>query len=203
MKSETIFTVDDFGISANANKLILQAFENGIITHASTMINMAGSDQALASVKKYKSIKFGLHLNLTEPIDSRIRYQIEKMQSSVGTIDFINSHHNIHFLPVVLPIVIKLAKQYKISKIRLPKKLVGGGVKPVLMKLSSLFNLSSDDLRLSDNWLDLDWYREEKILKLAKSLPKNIEISCHPLVFQKHRQKSTLQWLIENKNQLI
>lgn len=202
-----IYTVDDFGTSLGANQLIFEAFQKKILTHASIMVNMPGSRQALQSVQKFKRIEFGLHLNLTEPfnlplpVEAQMRKQIELLQKFVKPISFINSHHNIHFWPTILPIVVKMAKEYGIKKIRAPRNFVGPSVKPSLMRFASLFSRIDSNLRLSKAWLDLDWYDKPMPEGILRQLPADCEISCHPLVFQKHRKQSTLQWLIDHKKQ--
>ena len=62
-------TVDDFGYSNAVNDLIIQAIEQGALTDISTMVSMPGSTEALTFIEQYqgkRTMKFGLHLNLTE-----------------------------------------------------------------------------------------------------------------------------------------
>lgn len=208
-----IFTVDDFGINRQANELIFRAFSEGVLTHASVMVNMPGSNEALRATKNFRKIKFGLHLNLsdsigwvrfltaaslgfvpTEKIEQEVRKQIELMQKFVRPIPFINSHHNVHFWPAVLPIVIKLAKEYKIKKIRLPQRLIGPGLKPMAIRLTKPARHLQQIDRHTNSWLDLDWHHRRYWKKLIENLPSDSEISCHP--------QASLQWLIKNKTKL-
>lgn len=205
--------MDDFGVSHQANDLIFGAFRQGVLTHASLMVNMPGSAQALEATKKFRKIKFGLHLNLSDSIgwakfltgatlglisaqniEQEVRRQIELVQKYVNPIAFINSHHNVHFWPGVFPTVVKLAKEYNIEKIRLPNRFISLSLKSLAIRLTGTSRRNYKNLRLSQTWIDLDWYNKRGWQQLIKNLPSNIEISCHP--------QASLKWLIENKVKL-
>lgn len=69
MKSEKLkfIAVDDFGLNDRANGLIMNALTVGAADLASTMVNMPGSQSALAHIRRTPHERpFGLHLNLTE-----------------------------------------------------------------------------------------------------------------------------------------
>lgn len=208
LQNSKIITVDDFGIDDEANRLIEQAIRAKVITHASVMVNMPGAKRALEKTKSYPRIQFGLHLDLSESngwpkflagasfglisdIESQARQQIEKLQKFVKPIPFINSHHNVHFWPPIFDVVARLAKKYQIPKIRYPVHLVGHGLKPVVISLIGRMSQIEDNNRLSQSWLDLDWYDSHSWQKILQKLPSDIEISCHP--------QSSLKWLIENR----
>jgi len=207
-----MITVDDFGINEQANKLIEKTIKTKIVTHVSVMTNMPGSIQAFEIIKRSRGVEYGLHLNLTQPfgglvhLENKIREQI-KLLRKIAPITFINSHHHVHFIPWIANIVIKLAKQYRIQYIRRPQKIwfPPAGKSRIIKSLAiqiagTLVNLRG--LKSSDYFIDLDWINETYRLEILRKLPKNVEISCHPLIFHKGFTQPTLQWLIENKNKL-
>jgi chitin disaccharide deacetylase len=71
-----IVNADDFGMSAEANRAIVEAFEGNLISSTTLMTNMPGFDDACDLAHHYRLLgKIGLHLNLTEgyPLSERIR----------------------------------------------------------------------------------------------------------------------------------
>jgi len=66
---------DDFGISPEVNKAIVQSFEEGLINRTTLMANMPYAGEAMELAKQYGfTDKVGLHLNLTagKPLTSDI-----------------------------------------------------------------------------------------------------------------------------------
>jgi chitin disaccharide deacetylase len=59
-----IVNADDFGISTSANRAIIQAYREGILTSASLMVNGDGFEEAVESAKEYPTLGVGLHLTL-------------------------------------------------------------------------------------------------------------------------------------------
>ncbi len=60
-------TADDFGMSLSVNRAILLAFEQGLISSASIMVNMPGFDDACGLAHGHKlEERIGIHVNLTE-----------------------------------------------------------------------------------------------------------------------------------------
>lgn len=61
-----IVNADDFGMSAETNRAIVEAFENNVISSATLMTNMPGFDEACELAHRHRLLgKIGLHLNLT------------------------------------------------------------------------------------------------------------------------------------------
>ncbi len=57
-----IVTGDDFGISAEVNRAIIQAHEEGILTSASLMVTGEAFDEAVALAQSHPRLGVGLHL---------------------------------------------------------------------------------------------------------------------------------------------
>ena len=119
-----IVNADDLGLSKGVNYGILDAFESGIVSSASLMMNMPATDHA---IKLFKDTEIGLatHLNVTlgrplgvcplltdqdgnfhrkqvlteetiEAIIGEFDLQIQKALASNLNITHIDSHHHIH-----------------------------------------------------------------------------------------------------------
>lgn len=81
-----IVNADDFGMSAETNRAIVEAFENKVISSATLMTNTPGFDEACELAHRHRLLgKIGLHLNLTSgyPLSSPIR-QCPRFCDNVG-----------------------------------------------------------------------------------------------------------------------
>src|SRR5258708_34967740 len=81
-----IVNADDFGMSAETNRAIVEAFENNVISSATLMTNTPGFDEACELAHRHRLLgKIGLHLNLTSgyPLSSPIR-QCPRFCDNVG-----------------------------------------------------------------------------------------------------------------------
>ncbi len=63
---ELIINADDFGLSAGANRAIITAWREGILTSASLMVNGAAFDEAVALARENPGLQVGLHLTLVQ-----------------------------------------------------------------------------------------------------------------------------------------
>ena len=61
-----IVNADDFGLSFGVNRGIIEAFEHGIVTSASLMVNWTGAAEAAAYARRHSHLRLGLHLDLGE-----------------------------------------------------------------------------------------------------------------------------------------
>ena len=71
-----IVNADDFGMSAETNRAIVEAFENSVISSTTLMANMPGFEEACELAHRHRLLgKIGLHLNLTAgyPLSAPIR----------------------------------------------------------------------------------------------------------------------------------
>jgi chitin disaccharide deacetylase len=71
-----IVNADDFGMSAEANRAIVEAFEKKLISSTTVMANMSGFDEACELAHRHGLVgKVGVHLNLTSgyPLSEPIR----------------------------------------------------------------------------------------------------------------------------------
>jgi len=63
---ELIINADDFGLSQGANRGIIKAWQQGILTSTSLMVRGAAFDEAVALAKGNPGLQVGLHLTLVQ-----------------------------------------------------------------------------------------------------------------------------------------
>src|SRR5439155_13736392 len=63
-KRRLIVNADDFGVSLSANRAIIQAHREGILTSASLMVNEPGFESAVELARQNPDLGVGLHLTL-------------------------------------------------------------------------------------------------------------------------------------------
>jgi len=61
-----IVNADDFGISPDVNRAVIEAFKFGTLNSASLMLNVAYTDEAIKLIGENPALKIGVHLNLTK-----------------------------------------------------------------------------------------------------------------------------------------
>ena len=117
---------DDFGASRGINQGIIEAHRSGILTSTSLMVNMPASEEAAAFGRDLPHLSIGLHVTLTTEegkplIDfanpnlcrTELRRQFERFQELMGQLPtHLDSHHNIHRDPCLLPHFRELARRY-------------------------------------------------------------------------------------------
>jgi chitin disaccharide deacetylase len=114
---------DDFGAGRGINRGILEAHRRGILTSASLIINMPGSEEAAFLGRDLPDLSIGLHVNFTneggEPVvdlansdrcEAELRRQFRRFQELMGRLPtHLDSHHNVHRAPHLLPRFLDLA----------------------------------------------------------------------------------------------
>jgi hopanoid biosynthesis associated protein HpnK len=63
---ELIINADDFGLSRGANRAIIKAWQEGILTSASLMAGGPAFDEAVALARENPGLQLGLHLTLVQ-----------------------------------------------------------------------------------------------------------------------------------------
>ncbi len=131
---------------------------------------------------------------MLKDVAKEIRAQIELMKQFGVTISHIDSHDYVHIFPSIMDIVIQLAKEYQISRIRYPDQKVSyASNKPYQnfkrLLLSVLSRLSRNKLRKNGMTIcDHCWglaesgnLNEAALMVILKLLPEGLnEIVCHP-----------------------
>src|SRR5690349_7562791 len=63
---ELILNADEFGLSRGANRAIVKAWQEGLLTSASLMVGGEGFEAAVALAKENPGLQVGLHLTLVQ-----------------------------------------------------------------------------------------------------------------------------------------
>tara|TARA_Y100000310_G_scaffold327252_1_gene393306 strand:- start:786 stop:1529 length:744 start_codon:yes stop_codon:yes gene_type:complete len=145
-----IINADDYGVSKEVTKGVLVGHEAGVITSTTMMVGGDYAEKAVSLLPS--SLGLGLHLNLLEGMslldgkkyDAKKRYKI-----FLGIVDkdwvekefrlqfeffediglkpsHVDSHYNIHAFSPITEIAVRLAKEYKVEKMRWPKERLEG-----------------------------------------------------------------------------
>lgn len=75
-----IINADDFGFSQSINNGIIDAYNEGLISSTTIMINMPYAEDAISKWKKNNSLGLGLHINLTQgsPISNNVKSLVDE-----------------------------------------------------------------------------------------------------------------------------
>ncbi len=119
---------DDFGITHNVNKSILELAKKKRISATSCLVNSSDFNKDFIKIKKLRNkIDIGLHLDFTfNPnfkknfflnIDKEINLQFNKFEKKMGFLpDFIDGHHHVHQLPIIRNKLIEIIKKRYFKK---------------------------------------------------------------------------------------
>lgn len=116
---------DDFGAGRGVNRGIVEAHRDGILTSASLMVEMPGSEEAARLASGLPQLSVGLHAVLTgedgaPSVDyddrERCRAELQRQgrrfaQLTGGSPTHLDSHHNVHNDPRLLPCFLELAAE--------------------------------------------------------------------------------------------
>ena len=111
-----IVTADDFGISRGVNRGIVEAHRAGILTSTSLMVNRPAAEQAADVGRACPDLSIGLHLELdadgARDVPTELTRQLSRFTDLVGAPPtHVDSHHDVHKNPRVLPDVLALARR--------------------------------------------------------------------------------------------
>ena len=119
---------DDFGASRGINRGIVEAHCHGVLTSTSLMVNRSASEEAAILSRELPELSIGLHVNITtedgelvvdlaapDECRAELYRQLERFQDLMGRLPtHIDSHHNVHRSPQLLPHFLDLAQQYRL-----------------------------------------------------------------------------------------
>lgn len=107
---------DDFGMSPGVSHGIVEAHRRGILTSTSLMVNRPAAVAAAALARETPSLSVGLHLELESATGAgaraAVRAQVDRFEHLMGgPPTHLDSHHDVHRNPSVLPHVFEFAGQ--------------------------------------------------------------------------------------------
>ena len=116
---------DDFGASRGTNRGIIEAHRRGILTSASLIVNAPWSKEAASLSRAAPDLSVGLHIHLmnegknpvadpaADGCRTELYRQFFRFQELAGHLPtHLDSHHNMHRDPRLLPHFLDLARQY-------------------------------------------------------------------------------------------
>ncbi len=136
---QLVINADDFGLDSAVNAAVIQAHTTGILTSTSLLVTGPAVDEAVALARQHPRLGVGVHLclvqgrsaltgqefpnsvlKITDDFEAELRAQIEKFLATSLHPTHLDSHMHTHMHPRVLPVVIRLAKEYRIRWVRTP-----------------------------------------------------------------------------------
>jgi predicted glycoside hydrolase/deacetylase ChbG (UPF0249 family) len=201
-----IITADDFGASAEVNGAIVRAYQEGILRHASLLVDAPAAKEAAALAKENSGLGVGLHLDLCpgdlpnptlwglryffsptwrRRLIPEIRRQVDKFLSYGLKPSHADGHINIHVHPVIFPALASLCRDYGIPRIRLPSG-------------ESVLCAAFEGRRFPKNWPHAFTFRAlEFYLRAQVPLEVSIPDRCFGLLRSGLMSEAYLLWLLE------
>lgn len=211
-----IITADDFGYSPQVNAAVRRAHREGILGFASLMVLRPAAVEAAAIAREEPGLGVGLHLELCadEPekaglryffdakaragVEGEIRGQIEALLALGIKPTHADGHINIHIHPVIFPALCRLAREYGIPRVRVPRGELSANLRypadadPAWPRLAlagtfgamrGLISGAARGLDTPPTWglLRSGRMTEDYVLWLIRNLPEGTtELYCHP-----------------------
>jgi predicted glycoside hydrolase/deacetylase ChbG (UPF0249 family) len=145
-----IINADDLGISCEVNRGIFTAYEHGVVTDTSLLINGAASQEAITMLKANSQFPAGIHIDLDpllgwespgkekftrqelnqimnestfiKKIKQEILDQIEAFLDTGLIPSHIDTHHHVHGFPRIFETLMEAMDRYGIKTIRFNTK---------------------------------------------------------------------------------
>jgi chitin disaccharide deacetylase len=171
---------DDFGAGRGINRGIVEAHRHGILTSASLMVDMPGSGEAARLAAALPRLSLGLHAVFTgedgapivdfddqERCRTELHDQLRRFEQLTGGLPtHLDSHHNVHRHPRLLPIFLDLTAEY-----RLP-----------LREHSPARYFAGFFGQWDGGEMHLEWIATANLVRMlaAEIGPGVTELSCHP-----------------------
>ncbi|CNB32059.1 chitin disaccharide deacetylase [Yersinia intermedia] len=208
MEKLLIVNADDFGLSKGQNYGIIEAFQHGIVSSTTAMMNCADIYHAAKLSEQNPTLPVGMHFVLTygrpltsmpslvnangelgkwlwqraeagelnlDEIAQELAAQFDKFVAVFGRAPtHIDSHHHVHMLPQIYPLVVAFAHQ-KSLPLRIDRN------------EAQQHEIALDNPRSSE-WFDSGFYgetlSEQTFLQLLENADQkainSLEIMCHP-----------------------
>ncbi len=110
---------DDFGASRGINRGIAEAHARGILTSTSLLVDRPASEDAAALARDHPNLSVGLHLELDAAGPERAAAECERqlarfLKLTGETPTHLDSHHDVHRDPGILPHVLAQAGRERV-----------------------------------------------------------------------------------------
>lgn len=122
-----VVNADDLGYSSGVNQGIVVAHQQGVLTSASLMVDMPASRDGARLARELPALSVGMHASLTdvagqplvgletgEGCRDVLQQQLDRFHDLMGRLPtHLDSHHNVHRKPRLLPHFLELAARYE------------------------------------------------------------------------------------------
>lgn len=204
-----IINADDFGYSKGVNYGIIEAYNNGLVTSTTIMMNMPYVEHALELYKDNQGLGLGIHFVLTsyhsltnskellgkdgvmdknfdrislcpeEAIEAELRAQLTALQNKGYKITHADSHHHVHRIPKVLKIMSKICKEHGLAMRTVPEQ-----------RISDEFD---KDIKSTEEF-EVEFYDKEASFEKFRDIVSqngisSLEICTHPAFLDLHLKK--------------
>lgn len=141
-----VVTADDFGLTPGVTDGIITAHCDGIVTRTSIIAAGRAFEYAVEQARVHPLLGLGLHFTLVEEqavsdrrmrlpssyagvvlgrvplsfVEAELRAQLQKCFDAGLTLTHIDSHQHVHSLPSIMRIVLRVAEEHGIRRVRLP-----------------------------------------------------------------------------------
>jgi predicted glycoside hydrolase/deacetylase ChbG (UPF0249 family) len=193
-----VVNADDFGACSGVNRGIVEAHQRGIVTSASLMTGMPGSEEAARLARECPTLSVGLHAFLqdersepdADPPDSGARRaaleaQLMRFRELLGRWPtHLDSHHHVHPRPFLLPLFQELARRCGIplrdcSGVRYCSRFYGqsaGESHPEQVSVAGLIRLLSTEIGDGVTELACHPGRPDPTLASSYAIERNLEL---------------------------
>jgi predicted glycoside hydrolase/deacetylase ChbG (UPF0249 family) len=141
-----VVTADDFGLTPGVTDGIIAAHRDGIVTRTSIIAAGRAFEYAVERARAHPELGLGLHFTLVEEqsvsdpgvrlpksyagvvlgrvplafVEAELRAQLRKCLDAGLTLTHIDSHQHVHALPSIMRILLRVAGEHGIRRVRLP-----------------------------------------------------------------------------------
>ena len=219
-----LVNADDFGLSIPITDGILQAHAEGIVTSTSIMATGSAFGYAAEKSRLHPNLSLGLHLSLVEEpwlttrqpmardyadfmksflsgririeqVERELRAQLARCREHGLSLRHIDSHQHVHALPALFGLVVRIAKEAGIPRVRVPldspfragalgsSRFLGKAVL-CLLSLPAQSAVNAAGLRSCTRMIGLfesGSLSEQRLLSMMEHLEDgSTELMCHP-----------------------
>jgi predicted glycoside hydrolase/deacetylase ChbG (UPF0249 family) len=197
---------DDLGASPGVNRGIAEVHRRGPLTSASLMVNMPASQEGARLARDLPGLSVGLHANLTdasgralvdletgERCRAVLQRQLDRFQELMGRPPtHLDSHHNLHRNPRLLPYFLQLADRYGLplrehSPVRYSSRFYGqwgGQTHPEQISVHGLIGLLENEISAGVTELSCHPGYYDPELRSSYRIEREVELRtlCDPAV---------------------
>jgi chitin disaccharide deacetylase len=175
-----IVNADDFGAGQGINRGVVEAHRDGILTSASLMVDMPGSEEGARLAAGLPHLSLGLHAVLTgedgasivdfdnpEQCRAELHRQVRRFAQLTGRLPtHLDSHHNVHRDPRLLPRFLELSAEHHLP----------------LREHSQARYFPAFYGQWENGEVHLEWIEAANLVRMlaAEIGPGVTELSCHP-----------------------